>query len=90
MIFQRRVALLRQGRNQIANRRSHTSHDLHAGRAAEAYLLKSQPQPVKAIMPDVIKERNVNATALFTEDVTVRNLCSSLGRIIPAGTALAA
>jgi hypothetical protein len=41
-------------------------------------------------MPEVIEERIVNATALLTKDVTPRNLCSSLGRIIPAGTALAA
>jgi hypothetical protein len=43
--------------------------------------------PVNAIMPDVIEERIVNATALLTEAVTVRNRCSSLGRINPAGTA---
>src|SRR6185312_438019 len=40
------VTLLRQGRDQITNHRSHTSHYLNAGRAAEAYLLKGQAQKV--------------------------------------------
>jgi len=46
--------------------------------------------PVSAIIPEVIDERIANATLLLIVDVTVRNRCSSRGRIMPAGTAIAA
>lgn len=44
MMFERGMALWRQRRNQIADQSSHTSHDLNAGRPAEAYLVKPQAQ----------------------------------------------
>src|SRR5215469_7724051 len=46
LMLQRRMTLLRQRRDQVANQGSHPPHYLHAGRAAEAYLLKCEPQEI--------------------------------------------
>jgi len=46
VVSQRFVALLRQRLNQIADQGFHTTHGLHAGRAAETNFIECQPQKI--------------------------------------------